>query len=182
LLERHLQRLDRSATALDYSCPLDDIRHALDRAVAGAGQPLRVRLLVSRRGEVRVEHAPLQPLPQPLRVGFAAAPVDPTDIFLFHKTTNRAAYERHRLPALDETILWNPDHQVTEAINFNVVVEIHGRRVTPPTACGLLPGTMREELMAEGAIIEAPVTVDELRVAPRFWLINSVRGWVTATL
>jgi len=31
-------------------------------------------------------------------------------------------------------------------------------------------------------VIEARVTVDELTTAPRFWLINSVRGWLEAVL
>jgi branched-subunit amino acid aminotransferase/4-amino-4-deoxychorismate lyase len=150
--------------------------------VADAGQPRRVRLLVGRDGTARVELTPLEALPQPLRAGFAAEPVDPTDLFLFHKTTNRALYERRRLPAFDETLLWTPDGRITEAINANVVALVGGRRVTPPVACGLLPGTMREELLARGEIVEAPVTIDELRNGARWWLINSVRGWIDAVL
>jgi para-aminobenzoate synthetase / 4-amino-4-deoxychorismate lyase len=161
---------------------LDDVSLELDRAVDGAERPLRVRLLLNRQGVARVEPSPLLPLPQPLRVGFAAEPIDPTDVFLFHKTTNRALYERRRISTLDETLLWNPARQITEAINANVVVDIGGRRVTPPVACGLLPGTMRAELLARGEIEEAPITIDELRDAPRFWLINSVRGWLDTVL
>lgn len=182
MLERHLQRLGRSARALGYACSLDDIRQALDGAVAGASGPLRVRLLLNRRGEPRIEQTPLGPWPQPLRVGLAAEPIDPADPFLFHKTTNRTVYERRRQPTCDETLLWNPARQITEAINANVVVLKGAARVTPPVSCGLLPGTMREELLARGEIVEAPVTVEELREAPRFWLINSVRGWLDATL
>ena len=74
-------------------------------------------------------------------------------------------------------MLWNPAREVTEAITANIVVELDGRRVTPPVGCGLLPGTMRADLLARGEIFEARVTVDELVQAPRFWLINSVRGW-----
>ena len=79
-------------------------------------------------------------------------------------------------------MLWNPSREVTEAITANIVVELDGRRVTPPLGCGLLPGTMRAELLARGELIEARVTVDELVGAPRFWLINSVRGWLEAVL
>ncbi len=78
--------------------------------------------------------------------------------------------------------MWNPSHEVTEAITVNVVVEIDGRRVTPPVGCGLLPGTLRAELLARGEIAEARVTVDELIGGPRFWLINSVRGWCEAVI
>jgi para-aminobenzoate synthetase/4-amino-4-deoxychorismate lyase len=55
-------------------------------------------------------------------------------------------------------------------------------RVTPPIACGLLPGTFRAELLETGAVSEARVTVEQLRSAARFWLVNSVRGWCPAVL
>ena len=38
------------------------------------------------------------------------------------------------------------------------------------------------ELLATGAIVESPVTIDQFRNAPRFWLINSVRGWCPAVM
>jgi para-aminobenzoate synthetase/4-amino-4-deoxychorismate lyase len=150
--------------------------------VAGAVAPLRVRLLVDRLGEPRVDLSPLLPTPVPLRVGFAGRPIDPSDPFLLHKTTSRELYEQRRSAAHDETVLWNPLHEVTEAITANIVVEMDGRRVTPRVDCGLLPGTLRADLLARGEIVEGRVTIDELLSAPRFWLINSVRGWLDAVL
>jgi para-aminobenzoate synthetase/4-amino-4-deoxychorismate lyase len=182
LLERHLQRLRGSAEHFAYPCPLDRIRDALNRAVLGADGLLRVRLLLDRQGEPRVESSPLLPLPVPLRVRLADSPIDSTDELFFHKTTSRQRYERHRSISHDETVLWNPAREVTEAITFNVVVELEGRRVTPPVGCGLLPGTLRAELLARGELLEGHVTVDELIGAPRLWLINSVRGWQEAVL
>ena len=73
-------------------------------------------------------------------------------------------------------ILWNAAGEVTEATDFNIVAQIGGTRVTPPLSCGLLPGTMRAELLDRGEIVERVVTVDDLRRAERTWLINSVRG------
>jgi branched-subunit amino acid aminotransferase/4-amino-4-deoxychorismate lyase len=182
LLERHLHRLRDSSAYFGYACRLDRIREALDGAVAGSVAPLRVRLLVDRHGEPRIELSPLQSTPVPLRVGLALQPIDPTDPLLLHKTTWREPYERLRSVHCDETVLWNPVHEITEAITANLVVELDGRRVTPPVSCGLLPGTMRADLLARGEIVEARVTVDELLSAPRFWLINSVRGWLDAVL
>jgi len=144
--------------------------------------PLRVRLLLDHRGEPRVEQSPLQPTPLPMRVALALHPMDSSDPFLRHKTTSRARYERHRSAAHDETLLWNEHHEITEAITANVVVERDERRITPPVACGLLPGTMRAELLERGEIEEGIVTVATLMAAPRFWLVNSVRGWMDAVL
>ena len=184
LLDRHLRRLERSARYFDYPCSAPDTRRALDRAVAQSAGPLRVRVLLARDGTVRIECAPLEPTTTPARIGVAPAPIDPTDVFLFHKTTNRTQYDQAKRTniAVDDVILWNPDGQVTESTLGNVVAEIGGRKITPPVACGLLAGTFREQLLEEGVIVEDTLTIDQLRAASRVWLVNSVREWWPAVL
>ncbi len=182
LLDRHLQRLSRSAHHFKFACEIDRVRDELTRAVAGRAEPLRVRLLLDARGETRIELSPLAPTPVPLKVGLASEPIDSSDPLFFHKTTSRARYERLRVAACDETILWNAAGEVTEALTANIVLDRHGQRVTPPVPCGLLPGTLRAELLDQGAIVEDIVTVDEFVRAGRCWLINSVRGWRDAVL
>jgi len=177
-----LHRLSRSARYFEFVCPLEEVQDALARAVAAADQPLRVRLLVGRDGTVRAEAFQLEPSTGTMRVRLAAAPIDPTDRFLFHKTTHRVQQERERSPEYDEIVLWNPDRFITEAINANIVVEVDGRAVTPPIECGLLAGTMRSELLEKKEISESKVSIEVLQRAPRFWLINSVRGWRVASL
>ena len=143
---------------------------------------MRVRLLVNRDGEPRVERVDLEPASATLRLGLAASPIDPTNPFLFHKTTNRGHLERARLPGYDDTVLWNPSGDITEGTIANLVVDLNGRRVTPPVECGLLPGTLRAELLARGEIVEGRIAVAHFRQAPRVWAINSVRGWCDAIL
>ena len=180
LLERHLERLRASAEYFGFAYSLDAVRAALDHAVAGPAAPQRVRVLLARDGAVRVERQALSPAPSasspaPLRVGLAASPIDPDDPFVFHKTTNRAHYDRARIAGLDDVILWNPMGEITEATTANVVVELTpGDRVTPPIACGLLAGTCRAEALAEGWMREAVVTIDQLRASRAIWLLNSV--------
>lgn len=147
-----------------------------------ADRPLRVRLLVGRDGTVRTEAFQLEPSTGTIRVRLAAAPIDPTDMFLFHKTTHRVQQERERSPEYDEIVLWNPDRYVTEAMTANIVVEVRRRAVTPPVGCGLLAGTFRAQLLEKKEISEERVSIEDLRRARRFWLINSVRGWQLAVL
>ena len=47
---------------------------------------------------------------------------------------------------------------------------------------GLLGGTLREELLERGDIRERVITRGEVMRAPRFWLINSLRGWMSPML
>ena len=78
--------------------------------------------------------------------------------------------------------MWNPSGEITEGTIANLVADVDGRRVTPPVECGLLPGTLRAELLARGEIVEGRIAVARFLQAPRVWAINSVRGWRDAVL
>jgi para-aminobenzoate synthetase/4-amino-4-deoxychorismate lyase len=73
--------------------------------------------------------------------------------------------------------------QITESTIANVVVEQNGVLVTPPVECGLLGGTFRAALLAQGKILEQPVSVDQVQEeGAKIFLINSVRKWRKAIL
>jgi para-aminobenzoate synthetase / 4-amino-4-deoxychorismate lyase len=179
LLDRHLARLRESAGYFDFRFAAEAAEAALGDAVEGLHQAQKVRLLVARDGGVRVERTTLINPPAALGVGIAAEPIDPDNVWLYHKTTRRDVYERARAQrsGYDDVILWNRSGQVTEATTANVVAEVGGARVTPPVECGLLAGTFRAELLARGEIRERALTLDDLRAASRVWLINSVHEW-----
>jgi para-aminobenzoate synthetase/4-amino-4-deoxychorismate lyase len=105
-------------------------------------------------------------------------------VFLYHKTTHRETYERARAsrPDADAVILWNTSGDITEATEANVVVDISGRKVTPPVDCGLLPGTLRAALIESGEVVEARISRADLEHADAIWLVNSVRGWLSGAL
>ena len=52
--------------------------------------------------------------------------------------------------------------------------------VTPPLARGLLPGVLRETLIAEGKAIEGELTVADL--AGGFFIGNALRGLIPAVV
>lgn len=109
----------------------------------------------------------------------ALEPIDSQNVFLFHKTTHREAYEKAMadFSAVDDVILWNERGEVTESTIANVVIRKDGRLVTPPVDCGLLAGTFREHLLTAGEIEESILSVDDLKAADEVFLINSVRQW-----
>jgi len=183
LLDRHLRRMHGSAGHFGYAWHEAGVRRELDRAVAGKTGAQRVRLLVSRDGSARVECAPLGPgRAGPAALGIAAAPIDPRNSFLFHKTTHRVMYTDAAVPECDDVILWTAQGDVTETTLGNLVVEIGGRKVTPPVETGLLAGTFRAELLERGDIVEGRVTLDDVKSASRVWIVNSVREWWPAEL
>jgi para-aminobenzoate synthetase / 4-amino-4-deoxychorismate lyase len=185
LIERHLSRLQSSAACFGFSCDPEEVRAVLDAAVAELAHPAKLRLLLSRDGAIVCEAADLStPLDRPLRTALAVEPIDPASVFLYHKTTARDIHRRARAsrPDADAVLLWNPRGELTEGTEANLVVEIEGERLTPPIECGLLAGTLRADLLDSGVIREERVRVDDLGGASGLWLINSVRGWMPATL
>jgi para-aminobenzoate synthetase/4-amino-4-deoxychorismate lyase len=181
LLRRHLERLADSAEYFGFQCDPEQVGRALADTAVGLEGRNRVRLLLDRSGRITIEaHALLEGRrSEPVRVGLARAPVSSTDVRLYHKTTRRAVYDEARAsrPDCDDVILWNERGELTESSVANLVLELDGRRVTPPVSAGLLAGTFRAHLLAAGEIEERTLMVDDLQRASRVWLINSVRGW-----
>jgi para-aminobenzoate synthetase/4-amino-4-deoxychorismate lyase len=184
-LPLHLARLQASAEYFGFEVPArEDLTSMLIAAADNRRSEVKVRLLLWRDGRTVCECQPITPSPSVLRVGLAAEPVRSDDVFLFHKTTRREVYERARAARrdVDGVLLWNERGELTEATEANVVVEIDGRRLTPQLSCGLLAGALRAELLARGEIEDAIVRIDDLSRASSIWLINSLRGWMPATL
>ena len=180
LLDRHLSRLAESAEYFGFTADIAAIRVQLEEWERAAGPiPCRLRLFVAAGGGVQIEHEPLTALPDPARLKLAPCPVDPADAFLYHKTTHRRIYEQAKAacPDCDDVLLWNAAGEVTESTVANVVADRDGQWVTPPVSCGLLPGTFRAELLAQGKIREAVLRVQDLPRCRGLFLINSVRRW-----
>jgi para-aminobenzoate synthetase / 4-amino-4-deoxychorismate lyase len=185
LLERHLQRLADSATYFDFSCDGRQVADTLTEFAAGL-PPVnhKVRLLMDVQGTLSLSAEPARPLPVPVRLGLALEPVSVQDVALFHKTTERTVYERARAgrPDCDDVLLWNQAGQVTESTIANVVVRLDGELLTPPVFCGLLNGTFRAQLLAEGQLKEGIIRLEDLVRVEDIFLINSVRRWRPAEL
>ena len=79
-------------------------------------------------------------------------------------------------------LLYNQRGEVTETVRGNIVVRYGDDLWTPPVLCGLLPGTYRARLLAEGKIRECAVPLEMLPKCDELIFINSVRLWRKARL
>ena len=177
LLDRHLERLRASARYHGIALDPGGLRELVEREPGEA----RLRLLVGPDGQARLERAPLPArLDGPVRLGISASPVTSRDPARFHKTAERRFYDSRRAARPDcfDVLLVNERGELTESTIANLVVERDGALVTPPLEAGLLPGVFRAELLATGRIRERPLTPQDLRAAPRSWLVNALRGWI----
>lgn len=181
LLDAHLRRMRASAAYFDMAFDEPSAMRVLDARASGFDTDrMRVRLLLAHDGELRTtadspqanDDAP------PCIVRLARRPVDVDDPFLYHKTTWRRCYERAMAETehCDDVLLWNRDGFITETTIANVAVRIDGRLCTPPVSCGLLAGTYRESLLANGEIGERTIHVSELPDGLELSLFNAVRG------
>jgi 4-amino-4-deoxychorismate lyase len=190
LLDEHIARLRQSAAELSFRCEEHDVRGGLARAVdARTEESLRVRLTLARDGVVSVSAEPLS-LPQAgarWRLVYATVRFNSKDPLLRHKTTRRAfldealAEAQRRLDA-DETLFLNEREELCEGARSNLFVADNGALLTPPVACGLLPGVLRGRLLREGRAREAVLRPSDLEGDAEVYMGNSVRGLVRGML
>lgn len=185
LLELHLARMKRSASALGFQFDRHAARNQIQALCFELDRPAKLRLLASRGGATVLETGPM---PTPYEDVVAAValpnPLDPSDWRLAHKTTDRGFYEDALTAAKSmgghEAVLVREDGLVTEGSFTSVFVERDGILLTPAASLGLLPGVLREYLIEKGEAREAPLTIDDL--SGGFMLGNAVRGLFAAKL
>ncbi len=183
LLDRHLKRLAESAEFFDFCFDRSTICAHL--RFLRIKKPTRIRLVLNKIGKYEIQTQPLGHTCAGVpKIALAKKAVDSKDAFLYHKTTNRSVYERAKadFPNADDVLLYNERGEVTESCIANIVIELDGRRVTPPVSCGLLAGTFRDELLENGEVEERIVTLEDLKRADSICLINSVRKWREVTV
>ncbi|MCA7952577.1 aminodeoxychorismate synthase component I [Burkholderia seminalis] len=194
-LDRHLARLQRSADAFGFRFDGAVLRREIDArcaALDGDGT-YRMKLALAKDGTVEIVAAPLKPLPAgPVGVLLASAhgfaPTRASDALLLHKTTRRAEYDRAWQAAESlggfDMLFVNERGEMTEGGRSNLFVKLDGQWVTPPLACGVLPGVMRGVLLDDRAFgaVERVVTRDDLARAQGLLLTNALRGALDAVL
>ncbi len=183
-LDAHLARMQ--AGAVHFGTPWDEsrVRNCLQVvALEHASGLWRVRLLLDARGTPQAQAFALPPSPARVRLQLADRPLlEAHGEFVRFKTTRRAHYDA--FTPLDtsvfDTILWNPQGEITECTRGNIALELDGRWVTPPLECGLLGGVGRAQALESGRLQEAVVRREDLARAKQMAFVNSLRGWLAA--
>ncbi len=195
---RHLQRMaasaryfgfawdDKAANAyLDAACAMlaDEAQHGLAPVAE-----FRLRLALAQSGAFTVQHAPLAPLQQPVRLLLAPDTTEAGDLFLRHKTSVRTRYDNAWRDAeaqgAFDTLFFNQRDELTEGGRSSVFVKVDGKWLTPALHCGVLPGVMRGVLLDDPAwqAGEAGITRETLARAEELMVCNALRGALRATL
>jgi branched-subunit amino acid aminotransferase/4-amino-4-deoxychorismate lyase len=190
LFGEHLTRLERSSRSLGFEFDKEAVAGALARTVDAASAPrLRVRLVASRDGRLETSVAAIEAIaPETVwRVAPARRRFSSSDPLLRHKTTRRDLYESEIVEAqarvgADEVLFLNERDEVCEGARCNVFLAREGALLTPPLSSGLLPGTLRAQLLESGHARECVLHIEDFTNGAEFYMGNSVRGLVRAQL
>lgn len=178
-IDFHLKRLQASANF--FGVPFDGEKIGelwRETARNNPAGTYKLRFLLHPNGTHLLELTEISTQNQQITAQLAKSPVSTDDLFLYHKTTNRSVYEDMKSTETEETLLWNERGELTEFTTGNIVLGIKGCFFTPLVSSGLLPGTMRADLLAKNKISEKTLMKKDLFEADFVWLINSVRGFV----
>jgi para-aminobenzoate synthetase/4-amino-4-deoxychorismate lyase len=182
LLTQHLDRLAASATYFNFICDREAIITQL-KSLATTFNPTakyRARLLLDAAGTATITATPLTTQPTG-RICLSTEPTSSTNLFLHHKTTRRALYDRLYKEAIaqgyDDIIFLNERNELTEGAISNIFLRKGTQLLTPPISSGLLPGIYRRHILETNPNAEEKVlTLKDLHTADAIYICNSVRG------
>lgn len=170
----HFARMEQSAKALGFVYQQPSLAHLPQ--VDGI-----LRLLLSRDGTLKTETHPYNEI-KSTRIQIATTRTTSFDPMLRHKTTFRPWYtatlEKIRQGLVFDEIFVNEHGALTEGARSNLFLQLKGVLYTPPLACGLLNGILRQKMLDEGTCVERNLFIDDLQSAEHIFCGNSVRGLV----
>lgn len=201
LLEEHLNRLEKSAAYFLYPYDKEKILSLIDfitqqaSAYLSKQSLLRLRLLLHKNGNITITPTEIEAIDEETiwTIALSKEEMQSKNLFLYHKTTNRAFYDDVRTAVqsqaqkdgsvkIDEVIFQNEKGELTEGSFTNIFVKINGELKTPAVESGLLPGTLRQSLIEQGKATEEILTLVDLQKAEEIYVGNSVRGLIKAKL
>lgn len=175
----HLDRLERSAAAIELACDRAALEREIDGLLAAAGEVNgQLRLIVTRGGR-RI--AALEPLPRHREsVRLACVTYSPSVILNGVKSLSYAAnMQATRLAqaqGADEAILVRPDGIVLESPTSSIFwVSPQGTLRTPELGVGVLASITRDRLIRALDVEEGAWPVSDLRAAEEAFLASTTR-------
>ena len=173
--DQHLERLTKASRYFDYPFNPEDLRQKIEEEcqVCDANQDYRLRIILSKSGEIELSRQILAPLrPSFCKAKLFLQEVDLNQAFTYFKTTHRP----HLSVGKQEIIYHNAAGELLETSIGNLVLKINGKLYTPPISQGILPGIYRQHLLETGQVEEKVLTLADLNQAETIYGCNAVRG------
>jgi len=187
MLEQHLKRAEKTQAYFKRTYCREKVASAITKSLSELAssniQRAKMRLLIDRCGDVCIEKTKLETTgwdKQNLKIVISTDRVDSKNIFLYHKTTNRAFYNTHFKAALaagyDEVVFINERNEITEGSISNIFIRKGKNWYTPPVCSGLLAGIWRENMIKRLNARERILSTKDLIESDEVLIGNSIRG------
>ena len=173
--EQHLERLRKASRYFAYPFDPEILRQKIEAEcqTCDANQDYRLRISLSKSGEIEVDRQVLEPLsPTFCHAQLCFQEANLQQAFTYFKTS----YRPYLNLGEQEKIYYNKSGELLETSIGNLVLKISGKLYTPPIRLGILPGIYRQHLLETGQVEEKILTLKDLAQAEATYGCNAVRG------
>lgn len=190
-LERHIRRMENASDYFCFKFSKTEFKKMLEENIGKTekNNKYKVRMSLVKDGKMILNNEIIDKKikKQSLKIVVADKKTDSDNKYLYFKTNKRDIYNSVfsdiQKKGYDEAIFVNEKEEVTECCNNNIIIKKDGKYYTPPSECGLLKGTMIENLLEKmDSLSERIITLEELKNADKVYICNSVRGVREATI
>ena len=176
-LSRHIARAQSSAVALGITIPnSDQISQSVTDLFASVPQGLgMLRISFDNQGNWLAVHMPYAEQEKSCDVRLHPDAVTGDVHKRFPYTNRLAILEQARLAGFDDAIVVNSQGNICEGSVTNLIANIDGRWVTPPTTDVVLPGIIRQILIENELVAIESIPADRLVEITSAFFISSLR-------
>ena len=176
-LSRHIARAQSSAVALGITIPNSDlISQGVTDLFASVPQGLgMLRISFDNQGNWLAVHMPYAEQEKSCDVRLHPDAVTGDVHKRFPYTNRLAILEQARLAGFDDAIVVNSQGNICEGSVTNLIANIDGRWVTPPTTDVVLPGIIRQILIENELVAIESIPADRLVEITSAFFISSLR-------
>ena len=176
-LSRHIARAQSSAVALGITIPnSDQIAQGVTELFAAVPQGLgMLRISFDNQGNWLAVHMPYAEQEKSCDVRMHPDSVTGDVHKRFPYTNRLEILEQARLAGFDDAIVVNSQGNICEGSVTNLIANIDGRWVTPPTTDVVLPGIIRQILIENELVAIESIPADRLAEITSAFFISSLR-------
>ena len=176
-LSRHIARAQSSAVALGITIPnSDQIAQGVTELFAAVPQGLgMLRISFDNQGNWLAVHMPYAEQEKSCDVRMHPDAVTGDVHKRFPYTNRLEILEQARLAGFDDAIVVNSQGNICEGSVTNLIANIDGRWVTPPTTDVVLPGIIRQILIENELVAIESIPADRLAEITSAFFISSLR-------
>lgn len=191
-LDEHLARLHTSAHIFNFTFSKQAILDKLRKIESTMDTAYKIKIVLQKNGNFTISPTKFDAQSVQRKIKICSDRIKTENNILFnHKTTAksvRAFYDaslarENRDNALFDIVFLNEQGFITEGSKSNIFISKQGNILTPPISCGILPGIMRKNFIAEHPQTkEVCITEKDLITADTIWITNSVIGAIQVDL